>query len=148
MTRLRITLLVVGFLAFRAALFAVTTASEYSLYWDYGEAARHTSLAELSRTRDVESPQLAVLFGSLAGVVADALPTGIGWLRGLRPEEGRGEGLERYEVALGLVLFALGVSCLGLVSFTARRVPRDDSTPRRAGRLALYVAFSGAQGLI
>src|SRR5262249_22235436 len=73
------TALAVGFVTFRLVLFTIgTAASEYLLYYDYGDAARKTSLAELYRdpNRNVEYPQLAVLFGSAVGVVADHLPDG------------------------------------------------------------------------
>lgn len=147
-SRLALLALVVGFLVFRAALFAVTTASEFALYHDYGEAVRHTSLAELYRTRDVEYPQLAVLFGSLAGMVTDALPPGAGRLRDARPDEGRGDVLSRYEVALGLVLFAVDVSCLVLVYLIARKLYPNETRARRVGRLVLYALLTGLLGLI
>jgi hypothetical protein len=150
--------LVVGFVAFRGVLFAATTASEYHIYRDYGEAARHTSLDELYRTRNIEYPQLAVAFGSLAGVVADALP---GWaprLTGLRPNKfeypylgqsaAERDPADRYEVGLGLLLVAVDVGCLGLVYLIARRAYPHEDRLARAGRLAGYALATGAVGLI
>ncbi|MDB5312712.1 MAG: hypothetical protein JWO38_6914 [Gemmataceae bacterium] len=150
--------LVVGFLIFRAVLFAVTTAGEYRLYRDYGEAARATSLDELYRTREIEYPHLAVAFGSAACVLADVLP---GWTARLvrwRPNKfeplylyetpaEHDEG-DRYEVAFGLILFAVDVGCLGLVYLIARRVYPAEGHVARVGRMAGYVVATGALGLI
>jgi hypothetical protein len=141
-------LLLVSFLLLRAALFAVTTASEYALYLEFATAVRDTSLAELYRVRDVEYPPLATLFGVAVAHVADALPAGTEQLTAWRPELTRGPGPARYEVALGLVLFAVDVACLLLVYLVARRVYPDDDPMTRLGRLALYVAATTAIGLI
>src|SRR5262245_15690406 len=92
-------LLLVSFLLLRVALFAVTTASEYPLYLEFATAVRDTSLAELHRTRDVEYPPLATLFGVAVAHVADALPAGAERLTTWRPEPTRGPGPARYEVA-------------------------------------------------
>lgn len=140
--------LLVGFLLLRAALFAVTTASEYALYLHYATAARESSLAELHRTRNVEYPPLATLFGVAVAHVADALPQGAERLTAWRPNASRGVAESRYEVALGLVLFAVDVACLALVYLIARRVYPDDDPPTRLGRLGLYVAATTAIGLI
>lgn len=139
---------VVGFLVFRAALFAFTAAAEYALYKDYGDAARTAGVAELFRTRNVEYPQLAVLFGSLAGAVADALPEWAAHLRDWRPDPSRGHAHEKYEVGLGVVLFAVDVSCLVLVYVIARRVYPDEGPLARLGRLVVYTVLTGAIGLI
>ena len=136
---------VVGFLLFRAAGFAVTTAGEYALYRDYGEAARATSLANLYRTRDVEYPPLAVWLGVAASAVTDALPDGVDRLTAWRPNPSRGVDGARYEVGLGVVLFAVDLACLGLVFVIARRVyPGEPVVPR----LWLYTLATGALGLI
>ena len=140
--------LLVGFLLLRVALFAVTTATEFALYLDYANAARSTSMAELHQSRDIEYPPLATLFGVAVLHVAEALPEGAERLTVLRPEETRGVGPARYEVALGLVLFAVDVACLVFVYFLARRVYPDDDSVKRFTRLALYVAATTAIGLI
>jgi hypothetical protein len=137
--------LIVGFLLLRVALFAVTTATEYALYRDYAKDVRRTSLAELHQARDVEYPPLATLFGVAVLHVAEALPDGADRLTVFRPEETRGVGPARYEVALGLVLFAVDVACLLFVYLLARRLYPEEST---AKRLALYVAATSAIGLI
>ncbi|QDU23067.1 hypothetical protein [Urbifossiella limnaea] len=150
--------LVVGFLLVRAGLWAVTTAGEYRLYRDYADAARTTGVAELYRTRTVEYPHLAVLFGVAPGWLADRLP---GWApllvqtryyKTLPPytEESAAarEAGDRYEVALGLVLFGVDAASLALVWLVARRVYPDDSTAARVGRLALYVLLTASVGAI
>src|SRR5262245_18808143 len=133
----------VGFLVFRAVLFAFTAAAEYALYKDYGDAARDVGVAELFRTRGVEYPQLAVLFGSLAGVVADALPEWAAHLRDWRPDPSRGHAHDKYEVGLGVVLFAVDVSCLALVYLIARRAYPDEGWAKRLGRLVAYTVLTG-----
>jgi hypothetical protein len=150
--------LIVGFLAFRAVLFAVTTAGEYRLYRDYGETARQTSLAELYRTRDIEYPHLSVGWGALIGVIADALPDPAVLLVRWRPNKWEEQYLsetpevqeagDRYEVALGLVLFAVDVGCLVLVWLIARRTYPTESTLARTARLIAYTIGTGAIGLI
>ncbi len=150
--------LILGFLLVRAALFAFTTAGEYFLYRDYGEAARQTSLAELYRDRDVEYPHLAVAFGSVAAVVADLLPDWTARLVSLRPNKAEEPYIslseyerlatDRYEVALGFVLFAVDVACLILVYLIARRVYPTEDWLTRQGRLVAYALATGAIGLI
>ncbi|MBN9522517.1 hypothetical protein J0H58_29015 [bacterium] len=150
--------LVVGFLLVRAGLFAVTTAGEYRLFRDYGEAARSAPLAKLYRTRDIEYPHLAVLFGAAPAWLADRLPAWAPVLVSLRPnkfespytDDSPAERVagDRYEVALGLVLFAVDVASLALVWLVARRVYPHEPPLARAGRLALYVVATGTVGLI
>ena len=140
--------LLVGFLLLRAACFAVTTASEYALYLNYATATRESSLAELHRTRDIEYPPLATLFGVAVLDVADVLPPEVGFLTEWRPDMFAGRDSARFELALGLVLFAVDVSCLVLVYLIARRIYPDDGPYDRLGRLALYVAATTAIGLI
>jgi hypothetical protein len=140
--------LLIGFLLLRAALFAITTASEHALYFDYATQARSTSLAEIHRARDIEYPPLATVFGVVVLYVADALPDEAVCLTRWRPEPTRGGALARYEVALGLVLFAVDATCLALVHFIGKWLyPRDGSFVHLA-RLVLYVAATTAQGLI
>ncbi len=143
-----ILVLLVGFLLLRAALFAVTTASEYALYLEYATTARESSLAELHRARPIEYPPLATIFGIAVAHLADALPPGTEQLTAWRPELTRGPAPARYEVALGLVLFAVDVACLVLIYLIARRIYPDDDPLTRVGRLALYVAATTAIGLI
>ncbi len=150
--------LVVGFLLVRAGLFAVTTAGEYRLFRDYGEAARSAPLANLYHTRDVEYPHLAVLFGTAPAWLADRLPAWAPALVSLRPnkfeppytDDSPAERVagDRYEVALGLVLFAVDAASLALVWLVARRVYPHETALARAGRLALYVVATSTVGLI
>ena len=105
-------------------------------------------MAELHKSRDVEYPPLATLFGVAVLYLAEALPEGAERLTALRPEETRGAGPARDEVALGLVLFAVDVACLAFVYFLARRVYPDDDRAKLLARLALYVAATTAIGLI
>ena len=139
---------ILGFLVIRVFLFAVTTAGEFALYRDYAIQARDTSLAELHRARDIEYPPLATLFGVGVLYVADFLPEGVERLTVLRPMATLGVDHARYEVALGLVLFAIDVACLVLVHTIARRVYPDDSPVMHMARLWLYVAATTALGLI
>jgi hypothetical protein len=139
---------IIGFLVLRAALFAVTTAGEFALYREYAIQARETSLADLHRDRDIEYPPLATLFGVAVLFVADHLPLGVEHLTALRPETTLGVDHARYEVALGLVLFAVDVACLLLVHFIARRIFPDDSPRTHLARLWLYVVGTAALGLI
>jgi hypothetical protein len=143
-----LTLLLVSFLLVRAALFAVTTASEYALYFDYATSVRQTSLTELHQTRDVEYPPMATLFGVAVAHVADVLPDGVERLTAWRPNASRGIPHSRYEVALGLVLCAVDLACLLLVYLVARDVYPGDDPFTRLGRLALYFAATTAIGLI
>ena len=64
------------------------------------------------------------------------------------PETTLGVDHARYEVALGLVLFAVDVACLLLVYSIARRIYPNDDPATRIGRLWLYVAGTTALGLI
>jgi len=150
--------LVVGFLLVRAGLFAVTTAGEYRLFRDYGDAARTAGVAELYRTRNVEYPHLAVLFGTVPGWLADRLPS---WapvlVRGrhyktqlpyTEESPAEREAGDRYEVALGLVLFAVDAASLALVWLVARRAYLGESSLARVGRLAAYVLFTSSVGAI
>jgi hypothetical protein len=138
----------IGFLLLRATLFAITTASEHVIYLEYAAQARATSLAELHRARDIEYPPLATLFGVAVLYVADALPEGAERLTRWRPEETLGAAWARYEVALGLVLFAVDVACLALVYLIAKRIYPDDDGFTRLGRLVIYIATTSALGLI
>jgi hypothetical protein len=143
------TALAVGFVTFRLVLFTIgTAASEYLLYYDYGDAARKTSLAELYRdpNRNVEYPQLAVLFASAVGVVADHLPDGAHRWTAARGNEFKGIDHARYEAALAVVLAAIDLACLGLVYLLARRYYPDETHPRRVLRLLLYTLTTGALG--
>ena len=150
--------LVVGFLLARAGLFAVTTAGEYRLFRDYGEAARTAGVAELYRARDVEYPHLAVLFGAAPCWLADRLPSWAPVLVRLRPnkqewpytEESAAErdAGDRYEVALGLVLVAVDAASLALVWLVARRVYPLERPLARVGRLAGYVVATSTVGVI
>jgi hypothetical protein len=150
--------LVVGFLLVRAGLFAVTTAGEYRLFRDYGDAARTAGVAELYRTRDVEYPHLAVLFGAAPGWLAERLPD---WapilVRGRHyktqypytvESPAEREAGDRYEVALGLVLFAVDAASLALVWLIARRAYPNETPLARVGRLAGYVVFTASVGAI
>jgi hypothetical protein len=146
--RLVIVSLLIGFLLLRAALFAITTASEHALYLDYATHARDTSLAEFYRARDIEYPPLATVFGVAVLHVADALPEEAECLTRWRPEPTRGAAWARYEVALGLVLFAVDIACLALVHFIGKWLyPRDGALVHLV-RLVLYVAATTALGLI
>ena len=137
-----------GFLVLRAALFAITTAGEYALYLDYATQARASSLAQLHHERDIEYPPLATLFGVVVLHVADCLPDETELLTALRPNPTRGPAAARYEVALGLVLFAVDVASLVLISRLSRRLYPEDDPWTRLGRLGLYVAATTAIGLI
>ena len=150
--------LIVGFIVVRAGLFAVTAGEEYRLFRGYGDAARTAGVAELYRSRDVEYPHLAVLFAAVPSWLADRLP---GWapaLVSLRPnkheypytEESPAErdAGDRYEVALGLVLFAVDAASLALVWLVARCAYPHESPLARVGRLAGYVAATSTVGLI
>ncbi len=149
---------IVIFLVSRVFFFAVTTAGEYRLYKDYGDAARQTSLDELYRTRNIEYPHLGVAFGAAVGLIADQLPGEIRHLVRLRPnkyeiyyqdESEDQHGVDdRYEAALGLVLFVLDVWCLWLVHAIVRRVYPGDGAVVRAARLLGYAVFTGLTGLI
>lgn len=140
--------LAAGFLVVRAGLFAVTTAGEYALYRDYAQEARETSLAELYAHREVEYPPLAILFGVLALDVTAVLPEGVEGLTAWRPNPSRGVEESRYEVGLGLTLFAVDLACLVLVGVIARRCYPDEGPVWRVVRQGMYVAATAALGLI
>ena len=140
--------IIAGFLVLRAALFAFTTAGEYGLYQRYADAVRETSLAELYRTQDIEYPPLAVLFGVPAACLADILPAGSERLTAWRPNDTRGVAGARYEVALGVVLFAFDLACLALVFVIARHVYPIEGPVGHTIRLAVYVVTTTASGLI
>ncbi|MBX9622529.1 MAG: hypothetical protein K2X82_01815 [Gemmataceae bacterium] len=146
------------FVLSRVPLFAFTASAEYLLYQRYGEAARQTSLAELYRSQDVEYPHLAVWLGSVSRWVADRLPDGAERLVAWRPNkfdepylsQTAAERLSgsRFEVGLGIVLFAVDVACLVLVYLIARRAYPADGPRELAARLIAYTLFTGALGLI
>jgi len=149
---------IVAFVIFRCLLFAITTAGEYRLFKDYGDAVRKSSLDELYRTRDIEYPQLAVAFGSLVGLASDCLPDWTKHLVRLRPNkweepythesQAEHDEQDRYEAALGFVLFGIDAWCLWLVYAIARRIYPNDEPLARAGRMLGYVVTTGACGLI
>jgi hypothetical protein len=140
--------LVLGFLLLRAVLFALTTAGEYALYQSYAQDVRDGSLAGLYADREVEYPPLAVLFGVVALYVTDLLPEGVERLTAWRPNPPRSMAGSRYEVGLGLTLFAVDLAGLLLVYAVARRCYPDEGNERRAARLGVYVAATTALGLI
>jgi hypothetical protein len=140
--------LLAAFLLTRATLFALTTAGEYALYQRYGDAARNSSLADLYRTTNVEYPPFAVLLGVAAGHVADALPDGAEVLVAWRPTDRPDVAGRRFEVGLGVVLFAVDLASLALVYAIARRIYPDDTPVFRVARLVVYVAGTSAGGLI
>lgn len=143
------TALAAGFVTLRLVLFTMgTAASEYALYYDYGDAARETSLGQLYHDRNIEYPQLAVLFGTAAGVVADHLPEGADRWTSARPNPSFGRNYARYEAALGLVLAGVDLACLALVYLIGRRIYPNESHPRRALRLLVYTLATGALGFI
>ncbi|HEX4610788.1 MAG TPA: hypothetical protein VH092_21540, partial [Urbifossiella sp.] len=150
--------LVLAFLLVRAGLFAVTTGDDYHVHREYGTAARSAPVADLYRDRDVEYPLLAVLFAAAPARLADHLP---GWapvLICLRPNKSQfpyvdqspaeREAGDRYEVALGLVLFAVDAASLAVVWLIARRVYPHEGPLARVGRLAGYVVATSSVGLI
>jgi hypothetical protein len=141
--------LVAGFLLLRAVFFAFTTAGEYDLYKRYADVVRESSLSELYRTQDIEYPPLAVLFGVPPGYLADVLPAGAERLVDWRPNDViGGEAGARYEVALGIVLFAVDLACLALVFLIARRIYPTEGSGKRIIRLVIYVAATSASGVI
>ena len=89
-----------------------------------------------------------MLFGVPAARLADVLPDGVARLTVLRPNKSLGAAGARFEVALGLVLFAVDLAILALVYFLARRLYPDESQRVRVARLGLYVAATTAGGLI
>ena len=143
-----IAVLVLGFLLLRAGEFAITTAGEFALYQRYAEAIRESSLSALYRDVDIEYPPLGVLFGVPVAYLADILPDGADRLTALRPNPTRGVKEARYEVALGLALFAVDVACLALVYSIARRIYPEEGSRARIARLGVYVAATSAGGLI
>lgn len=149
LTPATLALLVIGFLLLRAFQFAITTNGEYALYHTYAVGVRNLSLAEFNRVNDVEYPPLAVYFGLVSLHVAEALPEGAEKLVALRPNPTRGpEGGERYEVGLGIVLFAVDVACIALVIMLVRRLYPDDTPLTRLTRIGVYVVATTAIGPI
>ncbi len=140
--------LVLGFLLLRVVLFALTTAGEYALYQSYAQDVREGSLAGLYADREVEYPPLAVLFGVGALYVTDLLPEGVERLTRWRPNPPRSVAGSRYEVGLGLTLFAVDLAGLLLVWAVARRCYPEEGGAQRAVRLGVYVAATTALGLI
>jgi hypothetical protein len=145
--------LLVGFLLLRAGLFVFTTAGEYYLYETYANEVRETSLAALYKAKDVEYPPLAVLFGVPATYITDILPAGAARLTAWRPNPTRGpeetrNEVERYEVALGIELFAFDIACLVLVYILARKIYPAEDQVTRIIRLGIYVAATTASGMI
>ena len=146
------------FLTSRAAFFAFTTAGEYRLYKDYGDAARAGSMAELYQTRDVEYPHLCVELGVVAGQLADHLP---GWCKHLvrlrpnkqyvpyidEPREKR-DSDDQYEAALSFLLFIADAACLVLVYVIARRVYPHEPHGVRLARLLGYGVLTAILGPI
>lgn len=133
------------FLVTRAAIFfAATAATDSAVYYQYGVAARVASVGELFRHHDAEYPQLAVAFSAVVGWVADRLPDGAERLISFRRSFPPDVGLARFQVALGLVLFALDLGLFLLIArLTAAADPRE-----RVWRLGLYVAGTAALGPI
>ncbi|MBY0514932.1 MAG: hypothetical protein K2P78_13585 [Gemmataceae bacterium] len=143
------TALAAAFITFRLILATVgTAASEYRLYYEYGDAARRSSLDDLYHEQDIEYPQLAVLFGTLTGCVADHLPDDADRWTYARPNPLGPPDYARFEAALAVVLGAVDVACLALVYLIARRFYPDEGHPRRALRLFVYTLTTGALGFI
>ena len=136
----------------------LSVASHRALRDHHGKRARalsrlrdpcaNTSLAEFYRARDIEYPPLATVFGVVVLHVADALPEEAECLTRWRPEPTRGAAWARYEVALGLVLFAVDIACLALVHFIGKWLYPHNGALVHLVRLVLYVAATTALGLI
>jgi hypothetical protein len=133
------------FLVTRAAIFfAATAATDSIVYHQYGVRARVASVAALFRDHDAEYPQLAVAFSAAVGWVADLLPDGAERVISARRSTPPDTGTARFQVALGLVLFAIDLGLLLLVArLTVGAGPRE-----RTWRLGLYVAGTAALGPI
>jgi hypothetical protein len=133
------------FLVTRAAIFfAATSATDSIVYHQYGVAARKASVAALFRQHDAEYPQLAVAFSAAVGWVADQLPDGAERAISRRRSKPPDLGTARFQVALGLVLFALDLAALLLIASLTRR----DDPRARTWRLGLYIAVTAALGPI
>ena len=133
------------FLVTRAAIFfAATSATDSIVYHQYGVAARVASVAELFQRHEAEYPQLAVVFSSGVGWVADRLPEGAERIIQARRSKPPDIGTARFQVALGMVLFAIDLAALLLIT----HLTRDEDPRTRTWRLGLYVAITAALGPI
>jgi hypothetical protein len=135
-----------AFLVTRVAIFfAATVGTDSWLYYRYAAAARTSSVAELYRSDTPEYPQLAVAFAAGAAWVADRLPDGAERLIATRGGVSRDVGTARFQVALGLLLFAIDVGMFLGVARWAKLLDPDD--PRtQTWRLGVYVAGMAALG--
>jgi hypothetical protein len=132
------------FLATRLFIFfALTSATDYQVYYLYGQTARNGSLAALYKAHNIEYPQLAVCFGSGVDWIADRLPDGVERLISARPNPVPSVGAARYQVALGLVLFAIDTALFFFVAWLARQLDPDNRV-LQMWRLGLYVAATTA----
>ncbi|VTR92747.1 membrane protein : Putative membrane protein OS=Corynebacterium resistens (strain DSM 45100 / JCM 12819 / GTC 2026) GN=CRES_0727 PE=4 SV=1: DUF2029 [Gemmata massiliana] len=130
-----------------AIFFAATSATDSQVYYQYGVAARVSSVGTLFREYDAEYPQLAVLFSAGVGLVADVLPAGAERVIAARPSFPADTGTARFQVALGLVLGAIDLGVLLLIAHLGRKLqPNDPRT--QTWRLGLYVAGTAALGPI
>ena len=133
------------FLVTRAAIFfAATSATDSIVYYQYGVKARSASVATLFQRADAEYPQLAVVFSAGVGWVADQLPEGVERVISARRSKPPDLGTARFQVALGIVLFAIDLAALLLIA----RLTRGDDPHTRTWRLGLYVAITAALGPI
>jgi hypothetical protein len=133
------------FLVTRAAIFfAATSATDTIVYHQYGVAARKASVAALFQQHDAEYPQLAVVFSAAVGWVADQLPEGAERILGFRRGKPPDLGTARFQVAIGLVLFAIDLAALLLIAI----LTRGDEPRVRTWRLGLYVAIAAVLGPI
>ena len=134
-----------AFLVIRAAIFlAATSATDSIVYHQYGVAARVASVAELFRKHDAEYPQLAVAFSAGVGWLADQLPPGAERMIASRPSKPPDIGTARFQVALGIVLFAIDLAALLLIA----RLTIADPPRVRTWRLGLYVVLTSLLGPI
>jgi hypothetical protein len=134
------------FLATRLFIFfALTSATDYQVYYLYGKTARNGSLAALYKEHSIEYPQLAVCFGAGVDWIADQLPDGVERLISARPNPAPSVGAARYQVALGLVLFGIDTVLFFLVALLARQLDPDNRV-LQMWRLGLYVAATTALG--
>ena len=130
-----------------AIFFAATSATDSQVYYQYGVAARVSSVGTLFREYDAEYPQLAVLFAAGVGFVADALPPGAERVIAARPSFPSDVGTACFQVALGLVLGAVDIGLLILIARLGRELrPSDPRT--QTWRLGLYVVGTAALGPI
>ena len=133
------------FLVTRAAIFfAATSATDSIVYHQYGVAARKASVAALFRQHDAEYPQLAVAFSAAVGWLSDQLPEGAERAISARRSKPPDLGTARFQVAVGIVLFAIDLAALFLINF----LTRNDDPRARTWRLGLYVAITAALGPI